>query len=145
MNFIIPKNYTFKPKLLGLIDYQTALLDSIWAGLLFGFVQLFFTSLSTKLYIFVALFVPFFLFSIVGVHNENILSVILYLSKYYYHQKIYLFKKRSVRTNLEKVFRFFETLFWMSFSIYLCKKNFFLTPTSPSWAKIFSSIVNSKS
>lgn len=26
MNFIIPKNYKFKPKLLGILDYQTALL-----------------------------------------------------------------------------------------------------------------------
>ncbi len=34
MNFIIPKDYKFKSKLFGLIDYQTAIFDSIFAGIL---------------------------------------------------------------------------------------------------------------
>lgn len=98
MNFILPKNYKFKPKLFGLIDYQTAVLDSVWAGILYVLVNLFFTSISTKLYIFIGLFVPFLLFSIVGVHNENIVSVFIYILKYYNHQKIYLFKKKNILT-----------------------------------------------
>ena len=93
MNFIIPKNYKFKPKLLGLIDYQTALLDSIWAGILYLFVNAIFSSITTKIYFFIGLFLPFLLFSIIGVNNENIFSVIFYLIKFYKKQKIYLFKK----------------------------------------------------
>lgn len=95
MNFIIPKNYKFKPKLLGLIDYQTAILDSIWAGILYVIINALFSSISTKLYIFIGLFVPFLLFSIVGVHNENIVSVLIYVFQYYKNQKIYLFKKKN--------------------------------------------------
>lgn len=97
MNFTIPKNYKFKPKLLGLIDYQTAVLDSIWAGILYVFVNLFFATLTTKIYFFIGLFLPFFLFSMVGIHHENILSVLIYLLKFYKGQKIYLYKKRKLR------------------------------------------------
>lgn len=93
MHFMIPKNYKFKPKLFGLIDYQTAILDSIVAGILYVFINLFFSSITTKLYLFIALFIPFLLFSIIGVHNENILSVLIYVFKYYKNQKLYLFKK----------------------------------------------------
>lgn len=95
MNFIIPKNYKFKAKLLGFVDYQTAVLDCIWAALLYGFVNLFFSSIQLKIYIFIGFFVPFFLFSIVGIHNENIVSVLVYIFKYYTKQKVYLFKKKS--------------------------------------------------
>lgn len=93
MHFTIPKNYKFKPKLFGLIDYQTAVLDSILAGILYVLINLFFSSLTTKIYIFIALFIPFLLFSIVGVHNEPIVSVLIYVFKYYKNQKLYLFKK----------------------------------------------------
>lgn len=94
MNFIIPKNYKFRPKLLGLIDYQTAILDVVWAGILYGFINLFFISPLIKIYFFIGLFVPFLLFSILGIHNENIVSVLIYISKYYINQKIYLFRKK---------------------------------------------------
>lgn len=100
MNFIIPKNYKFKPKLFGFIDYQTAVLDSIWAGILYGVVNLFFSSIRVKIYVFIGLFVPFLLFSIVGIHDENIVSVLIYLFKYFKSQKIYLFKKKH-HTSIE--------------------------------------------
>jgi len=93
MHFTIPKNYKFKPKLFGLIEDQTAGLDSIWAGILYVLLNLFFSSLTTKIYIFIVLFIPFLLFSIVGVHNEPIVSVLIYVFKYYKNQKLYLFKK----------------------------------------------------
>ncbi len=94
MHFILPKNYKFRAKLLGLLDYQTAVLDTLWAILLYGLVNLLFSTIGLKIYVFIALFVPFFLFSIVGIHNENIVSVFLYVFKYYTNQKIYLFKKK---------------------------------------------------
>lgn len=93
MNFIIPKNYKFKAKLLGLIDYQTAVLDSIWAGILYVLVNVVFSSITLKVYFFIGLFVPFLLFSMIGMNNENIISVLIYIFKYYKKQKIYLFKK----------------------------------------------------
>ena len=35
MKFIFPQNYKFNKKILGLIDYQTALLNIIWGGIVF--------------------------------------------------------------------------------------------------------------
>lgn len=92
MNFIIPKNFNFHSKLFGLLDYQTAALDAIWGGILFLVVNLLFASISTKVYFFVGLFLPFVIFSIVGVNQENILSVLKYLFKYFKNPKIYLYK-----------------------------------------------------
>lgn len=96
MNFIIPKNYKFKPKLLGLIDYPSAILCSIWAVILYALVNILFTSLSIKVYFFLGLFVPVILFCIVGINNENVISVIFYILKYFIKQKVYLYKKRNL-------------------------------------------------
>ena len=94
MNFIIPKNYKFKAKLLGMIDYSTALLNGVWAGILYVFVNFLFSALSTKIYCFAGLFLPFFLFSMIGANNENMISVIVYVIKFYRKQKIFLYQKK---------------------------------------------------
>lgn len=93
MHFIIPKNYKFKPKLFGLIDYQTAILDTIWAVILYVIVNIIFSTISLKLYFFIGFFLPVLLFSIIGINHESILSVLIYLFKFYKNQKIYLYKK----------------------------------------------------
>lgn len=96
MNFIIPKNYKFTPKLLGLIDYQTAILNSIFAIILYTIINIIFTSITTKIYCFIGLFLPFFLFSIIGVNHESIISVCIYMFKFYKNQKVYLYKKKII-------------------------------------------------
>lgn len=95
MNFIIPKNYKFKPKLFGLIDYQSAVLDCVWAGILYVLVNFIFTTISIKIYFFIAFFLPVLLFSIVGINHENIVSIAIYIIKFYKNQKVYLYKKRE--------------------------------------------------
>lgn len=95
MQFIIPKNYKFKPKLLGLLDYQTAVLNGIWAGILYLLSNIIFKTLTHKLYFICVLFLPFLLFTIIGVNNESIISVSLYIIKYFKRQKIYLYKKNK--------------------------------------------------
>ena len=35
MKFIIPQNYNFKNKILGIIDYSTAILNIIWYFIIF--------------------------------------------------------------------------------------------------------------
>ena len=52
MHFIFPKNYNFRPKLFGFIEYTTAVIDIIIALFLYGFVNLIFTSINIKIYIF---------------------------------------------------------------------------------------------
>ena len=93
MKFIFPKNYNFKYKLLGFIDYSTAILDSIIGFVLFGLVNLFIHSITTKIYVFVIIYIPVLLFSIFGIARENILSVIYYMYKFFKNRSIYLYKK----------------------------------------------------
>lgn len=94
MQFIIPKNYKFKPKLLGLLDYQTAVIDGIWAGILFFLSNIIFDNITHKLYFIITLFLPVLLFTIIGVNNESIISVSIYILKYLKKQKIILYKKK---------------------------------------------------
>ena len=95
MKFIFPKNYNFKYKLLGFIDYSTAILDAIIGFVLFEIISIFTSSIATKIYIFIIMYVPIFLFSIFGLGRENILSVIYYLFKYFKNRGIYLYKKSN--------------------------------------------------
>lgn len=93
MNFIVPKNYKFKPKLFGLINYQIAILDSILAGILYIILKYISISITLKLYFFIALFLPIIIFSIVGANSENIVSVLIYILKFYSKPNLYLYKK----------------------------------------------------
>lgn len=93
MHFIFPKNYNFKPKLFGLIEYSTALIDSIIGFILFNLLNVLFESMTIKIYIFIGIFFPILLISILGISKESIASVFKYLLKYFYSQKIYIFKK----------------------------------------------------
>jgi len=93
MNFIFPKNYNFKTKLLGFIDYTTAIFVACTAVLLYGFVNLVFSNINIKIYVFVSGFFPVLLFSILGVNKENILSVFVYIFKFFKNRTVYLYKR----------------------------------------------------
>ena len=93
MKFIFPKNYNFKYKLLGFIDYWTAILDAIIGFILFGIIHLFTKNLTTKIYVFIILYLPILLFSIFGLARENLLSVIYYMFKFFKNRNLYLYKK----------------------------------------------------
>lgn len=95
MHFIFPKNYDFKPKLLGFIDYSTAILDTILGIIIYFFVNLIFKSINIKIYVFVSLFFPILLISILGINRENIISIFNYMWKFFKNQKIYLYQKSN--------------------------------------------------
>lgn len=93
MKFIFPKNYSFRYKLLGFIDYSTAILDAIIGAILYFILNIFIRNLLTKIYIFIILFLPILLFSIFGLARENLLSVIYYMFKFFKNQNVYLYNK----------------------------------------------------
>lgn len=93
MKFIFPKNYSFKYKLLGFIDYTTAILDCIIGFILYFILNIFIQALTTRIYIFIIIFFPLVLFSIFGLGRENFISVIFYMYKFLKAPKIYLYKK----------------------------------------------------
>ena len=94
MKFIFPKNYTFKTKLFGFIDYSTAICNGIIALIIYALSNLFFNRLSYKLYFFICLYFPIFLFSVICFQRENILSVLKYTFSFFKNRNIYFYNKK---------------------------------------------------
>lgn len=93
MKFIFPQNYNFNNKLFGFIDYSTLILNILWGLIIFLFIHFIIPNITLKIILFIILFFPFFLLSIIGFNHEKILYIIIYLFKYIISPKIYLFKK----------------------------------------------------
>lgn len=92
MKFIIPQNYDFSSKLFGFIDYSTAFVNVIWYIVVFCLINLFNITLFFKIFLFIIFCFPVFLFTIIGFNQENILYVIIYVLKYAFGQKVYLYR-----------------------------------------------------
>lgn len=93
MKFIFPQNYNLKNKLFGIIDYSSLFVNIIWDLFIFCLINLIFNNLTLKIFIFIILCMPLFLFSIIGLNNENIFYVLSYLLKFIFSNKIFLFNK----------------------------------------------------
>lgn len=94
IKFIFPKNYKFSFKLLGFIDYKTAIFDILYGIILFFIINLIIKNINLKIYIFISLYFPIVLFSFLGVNDENIIDVIRYLVKYFISQKVILYNRK---------------------------------------------------
>ena len=93
MKFIFPQNYSFNTKLFGLIDYQTAILNLIWDGIVFLILNMIFRSLNIKIFIFIIFSFPMLIFSIIGINGDNLINVIIYMSKFIIKPKLLLYSK----------------------------------------------------
>ena len=93
MKFIFPQNYKFRTKLFGLIDYQSAILNVVWGGIVFFILNFLFTTLKLKIFLFIVFVFPVFIFSIVGINGENIINVIIYMSKFIIRPKLIFYSK----------------------------------------------------
>lgn len=93
MKFIIPQNYNFKNKILGIIDYSTAFLNIIWYLVVFFVINFLFNDWNIKIFLLVSLCFPITLFSILGFNGEPIIYVMKYIFKFIFKPKLYLYKK----------------------------------------------------
>ena len=93
MNFIFPKNYNFKTKLLGFIDYSTAILNIVFAFILYCILSIFIKNIIDIIPVFIPIYIPFFLITILTIQKENFLDVAKYLIKYLLSTKLYLYEK----------------------------------------------------
>ena len=75
MKFIFPKNYNFKNKIFGIIDYSTALVNIIWYAFIFLLINLLFSNIKIKIFVFIFTCFPVLLFSISGLNGENFLFI----------------------------------------------------------------------
>ena len=82
MKFIFPQNYNFNSKFLGFIDYSTVILNIIWGIIVFILVYFFIPNITIRIGIFIILFLPFALLSIIGFNHEKIIYIFNYLYKF---------------------------------------------------------------
>ena len=94
MKFIFPKNYDFKNKLFGIIDYSTVFINLIWYGFVLILINLFFNNLNIKIFLFILLCFPFLLISISGFNGENFVYVFRYIFTFFVKQKLFLYLKK---------------------------------------------------
>lgn len=92
MKFIIPQNFNFKSKLFGIIDYSTALFNVFWFAFVICLINIFKLGIYLKIFFVIVFSFPVLLFSIIGFNHESIVYVLLYMLKYLFSQKIYLYK-----------------------------------------------------
>ena len=93
MKFIFPQNYNFKPKLFGFIDYSIAILNIFYWIFLYCLLNIIFTNLTLKISLFIIFALPVFILSVVGIHKENVISVVSYIIKFVANRKIYFYGK----------------------------------------------------
>ena len=93
VKFIFPQNYKFNKKILGLVDAQTAVVSSLWAGMMYLVVNFIFKSLYVKIFSFIVTVFPIVIFSIVGFNGENIINVAMYIIKFLMRRRIMLYGK----------------------------------------------------
>lgn len=94
MIFIFPRNYNYKSKFLGFIDYFSLTINIIYTLFIICLSNLIFTSLNIKIFTCVSLCLPLLILSIVGLNNENIFLVLLYLFNYFKKPQLYLYNKQ---------------------------------------------------
>ncbi len=92
MKFIFPQNYKYRYKILGLIDYSTAIINLVIYSVVYFIINIIFTQIKIKIFVFVLICFPCFLLSILSNEYENIFSVCKYIIKYIKSNKIYLYK-----------------------------------------------------
>ena len=95
MKFIFPQNYNFNSKFLGFIDYSTLILNILWGLFVFAIVYFMVPNITIRIRLFIILFLRFALLSIIGVNDEKILYIMMYMLKYAKSQKIYLYGKKN--------------------------------------------------
>lgn len=95
MKFIFPQNYNFKNKLFGILDYTTIFINIIWSLFILLIINLLLKDLTIKIFIFIIFSFPILLFSISGFHGENIIIVFMYILKFIFRQKVFLFNKKT--------------------------------------------------
>lgn len=93
MNFIFPQNYNFKNKILGIIDYSTAILNVSWFSILLIIVNILFNDINIKIFLIIIFYFPILIFSIIGFNGENIIYVFVYMVKFIKKQKLYFYNK----------------------------------------------------
>ena len=91
MKFIVPKNYNYHLKILGVIDYPTAIFNLVILALLWIVLSPLLTNILRKTAVVIILYLPILLITIVESQNESPVYRMYYLLKFLLGPKIYLY------------------------------------------------------
>lgn len=92
LKFIIPRNYKFKNKIFGIIDYPTAVFNIIWNVIIYFILKNICINITWRIFIFSTLSFPILLLTMIGFNNESPIYTFRYIVKFLRFQKVYLFK-----------------------------------------------------
>lgn len=93
MKFIIPKNYDIKPKILGAFYIESIILTCIFIFISFLILSIFKITIINKISICIIINIPIFLLFNFGINNENIFYICIYIIKYIFSNKVYIYSK----------------------------------------------------
>lgn len=91
--YVIPKNYDFKPKLFGMIEYRLGIFITILTlTLIFIFNNINIPAV-TKIQIILILNIPILMVGTIGVRGEKLFDILKILLVYYLKPKLYFYSK----------------------------------------------------
>ena len=93
--YIIPRNYDFKPKLFGIIEYKFGIFVSALTLLLIIILQNFKMVALMKIQIIIVIIVPIVMIGTVGVRGEKLFDIIKLLFSYSLKPKVYFYFKEG--------------------------------------------------
>lgn len=91
--YIIPKNFDFKPKLFGIIEYKFGMFMLGLAYITLLILKYLNISIMHKIQIFCILIVTFFILSLFNLENENFFDTIFIIFNYMIKDKVIFYEK----------------------------------------------------
>ena len=96
IEYIIPKNYDIKPKILGVIEQEALVLFIIINLLLFLILNNIINNMFILVEIMIIIALPQEIILIFFINGESILYFINYLVLYIFKEKVYLYEKQII-------------------------------------------------
>ena len=93
IEYIVPKNYDIKPKILGIIEQEAFILFLIITLIIFVIINSIIENIFIKLQIIIVITLPRIVILINGINGESIIYIVKYVLLYILRKKVYLYEK----------------------------------------------------
>lgn len=93
IEYVIPKNYDIRPKILGIIEQEALILFLIVNILFFVIINNLINNIFIVLELMIIIALPQAIILVNGINGENIVYVIKYMAIYIFKKKVYLYEK----------------------------------------------------
>lgn len=93
MKYIIPKNYDFKPKLFGIIEYRFGIFVLSLSFILIFILNNINILAIIKIQILLLIIIPILMIGTIGVRGEKLFDILKILLLYALKQKVFFFSK----------------------------------------------------